>query len=295
MFSNSHLANHFESEYRSNLEQSPNHSYVGEYLENKCGSNVEQFNKLSNSNPVSSESSISELSNKFNINEVIGNNTPFENFIGSKFGNVFQSRRYSVETGQIIPENIEIVYDHFQSSFEKLKSEFEQYRKQTDESISELKALNSLNQNSDSPIKEQVKKLDPNAIIPTRGSKFAACKDLYSPIDTIVPAGKNLLIKTNIAIAWDNPEYYMQILSRSGLCYKYNTVVQAGVCDQDFRNNVGVLLQNNSDVDFVIRRNDRIGQYTFVKIATIESEEVEEFTIELESNRNGGGFGSTGR
>lgn len=142
-------------------------------------------------------------------------------------------------------------------------------------------------------IKEQIKKLSPDAIIPKRGTKFSACKDLYSPIDAVVPAGKNLLIKTDIAIAWDNPEYYMQILSRSGLAYKNNVVVQAGVVDVDYRANIGVLLQNNSNVDFVVKRGDRIGQYVYVKITTEESEEVNEFTIPLESDRNGG-FGSTG-
>lgn len=147
-------------------------------------------------------------------------------------------------------------------------------------------------------IKEQIKKLDPNAIIPIRGTKFAACKDLYSPIDTVVPAGKNLLIKTNIAIAWDNPNYYIQLLSRSGLTYKYNVVVQAGVIDRDYflaaNNNIGVLLQNNSDVDFVVRRSDRIAQYAYVKINTEESEVVEEFTFSLDSDRKGG-WGSTGK
>lgn len=143
-------------------------------------------------------------------------------------------------------------------------------------------------------IKEQIKKLSHDAIIPVRGTKFSACKDLFSPIDAVVPAGKNLLIKTNLAIAWDNPEYYMQLLSRSGLSYKNNIVVQAGVIDFDYRANIGVLLQNNSDVDFVVKRNDRIAQYAYVKIITEESEVVEEFTFYLESNRTGG-FGSTGK
>lgn len=142
--------------------------------------------------------------------------------------------------------------------------------------------------------REEVKKLDDNAIIPTRGSTFAACKDLYSPIDTIVPAGKNLLIKTNIAIAWNNSDYYMQILSRSGLAYNNNVVVQAGVVDIDYRANIGVLLQNNSDKDFEVKRGNRIAQYTYVKIIKEDSEEVIDFTIDLQSNRSGG-FGSTGK
>lgn len=141
--------------------------------------------------------------------------------------------------------------------------------------------------------REQVKLLSTDAFIPTRGSIFAACKDLYSPINCIVPAHRNLLIKTDIAIAWNDPDYYMQLLSRSGLAYKNNVVVQAGVIDIDYRQNIGVLLQNNSDEDFIIRRGDRIAQYTYVKIIKEELDIVDEFTIEVNSNRNGG-FGSTG-
>lgn len=146
---------------------------------------------------------------------------------------------------------------------------------------------------SDKLFKEQIKLLTEDAIIPTRGSTYAACKDLYSPIDCVVPAGKNLLIKTNVAIAWNDSEYYMQLLSRSGIAYKNNVVVQAGVIDIDYRANIGVLLQNNSDKDFIVTRGMRIAQYTYMKIIKGESELVDEFSIDLDSNRNGG-FGSTG-
>lgn len=145
-----------------------------------------------------------------------------------------------------------------------------------------------------SVFKEEILCLEENAIIPTRATTYAACKDLFSPIDCIVPAGKNLLIKTNIAIAWNDPTYYMQLLSRSGLAYKNNIVVQAGVIDFDYRKNIGVLLQNNSDNDFVVNAGDRIAQYTYIKIVNNESSSiVSEFTIPLNSNRIGG-FGSTG-
>lgn len=142
---------------------------------------------------------------------------------------------------------------------------------------------------------EQVKLLSNTAMVPMRATTVSACKDLFSPIDCIIPAGKNLLIKTDIAIAWNDPNYYMQLLSRSGLAYKNNIVVQAGVIDIDYRQNIGVLLQNNSDVDFEVKRGDRIAQYTYVKIMNQEeSELVDEFFIDIISNREGG-FGSTGR
>ena len=141
---------------------------------------------------------------------------------------------------------------------------------------------------------EEIMLLTPNGIIPTKGSTYAACKDLYSPIDTVVPAMANVLIKTDIAISWTNPKYYMQLLSRSGLAYKCNITVQAGVIDMDYRKNIGVLLQNNSNSDFKITRGDRIAQYTYLQIpSAIESSVVDEFKPLTNNNRTGG-FGSTG-
>lgn len=143
--------------------------------------------------------------------------------------------------------------------------------------------------------KEQIKFLSSQAILPKRGTILSACKDLFSPIDCIIPAGRNFLIKTDIAISWNDSSYYMQLLSRSGLAYKNNIVVQAGVIDCDYLSNIGVLLQNNSDIDFEVKRGDRIAQYTYIKIMNQEEPEiVEEFSIEFTSTRSGG-FGSTGR
>lgn len=142
-------------------------------------------------------------------------------------------------------------------------------------------------------INEEVILLNEEALLPSRGSEEAACKDLYSPVDVTIPPGENKLIKTGVALGWDNPNYYVQLLSRSGLAYKNNVVVQAGVIDRDYQKEIGVLLQNNSKVPFKVEKGDRIAQYTYLKIATVNSMTVTEFTP-LESSR-GGGFGSTGR
>lgn len=131
-------------------------------------------------------------------------------------------------------------------------------------------------------------------IEPEYGTKFSACKDLFSPINTVVPAGKRVLIMTNVAIAWDNDDYYMQLLSKSGIAWKKKTDVKAGVIDIDYRKNIGVILHNYSDVDFEIKTGDPIAQYIYLKSAEIESKVVTEFTTECDSDRIGG-FGSTSK
>lgn len=177
--------------------------------------------------------------------------------------------------------------------------------------------LNELSNKIYTPLKEEIMKLKPDAYIPTRGNPDDACKDLFAlytvvkikhisdgiekevNIETdqmIVPAHGNILIKTGIALAWDSPEYYVQILSRSGMAYKNNLVAQAGVIDYSYRQDIGVLLHNNTDKPFVVKKGDRIAQYTYVRIAPYNNTDtriVEKFSIPKFSDREGG-FGSTG-
>jgi dUTP pyrophosphatase len=143
-------------------------------------------------------------------------------------------------------------------------------------------------------INEQYLKLNENAILPITGTKYSAGKDLSSPIDCVIPAHGKKIIMTNLAIAWDNPYYYMQFFSRSGLVHKHHVSCCAGVIDFDYRKNLGVILENHSDVDFIVKAGDRIAQYIYLKIPIISSStEVTDFE-DLETDRDGG-FGSTGK
>lgn len=78
---------------------------------------------------------------------------------------------------------------------------------------------------------------------------------------------------------------------RSGLAWKHFIDVGAGVIDEDYRGNVGVILFNHGEVDFPVKRGDRIAQLVLEKISTPEVVEVESLD---ETDRAAGGFGSTG-
>ena len=137
-----------------------------------------------------------------------------------------------------------------------------------------------------------IKRVSEDAIIPTKGSKYSAGFDLYSPIDTVVKANDRLLIDTKIQI---NFPYgcYGRIAPRSGLALKYGIDVLAGVIDFDFLGNIGVILHNTSTSDYNVKKGDRIAQLIIEKIETdIEVKEVDKLG---ESDRGAGGFGSTGK
>ncbi|KAJ0086531.1 hypothetical protein Patl1_09125 [Pistacia atlantica] len=136
----------------------------------------------------------------------------------------------------------------------------------------------------------RVKKLSEKAVLPSRGSPFAAGYDLSSATETKVPARGKALVPTDLSIAI--PEgTYARVAPRSGLAWKHSMDVGAGVIDADYRGPVGVILFNHSDVDFEVKAGDRIAQLIIEKIMTPDVLVVEDLDSTL---RGEGGFGSTG-
>lgn len=84
-----------------------------------------------------------------------------------------------------------------------------------------------------------------------------------------------------------------QVRPRSGLAAKKGiTVLNApGTVDADYRGEIGVILANISNEDFVINDGERIAQLVIAKHERADWEEVE---ILSETERGAGGFGSTG-
>jgi len=136
-----------------------------------------------------------------------------------------------------------------------------------------------------------IKKLSENATIPSKGTNFAAGYDLYAAEDAVVVSGTRKLIKTNISMEI-TPGYYGRIAPRSGLAYKNGIDVLAGVIDSDYRGDIGVILYNtDSNIDFSVKKGDRIAQIIFEVCHSALFMESEKLDNTL---REAGGFGSTG-
>jgi dUTP pyrophosphatase len=84
-----------------------------------------------------------------------------------------------------------------------------------------------------------------------------------------------------------------QVRPRSGLAAKKGiTVLNApGTIDADYRGEIGVILVNLSNEDFVINNGERIAQLVIAKHERAEWAEVE---LLSDTDRGEGGFGSTG-
>jgi len=142
-----------------------------------------------------------------------------------------------------------------------------------------------------------IKKLQETAKIPTRATDSDAGYDLYAIEDGVVPTGGRKVVGTGISIAIPmsrsilTPSYYGRIAPRSGLAVKKGIDVLAGVVDSGYRGEVGVVLQNFSDEDFLYKKGDRVAQLILEQCNTIEWIESDELD---DSERSDGGFGSTG-
>ncbi|WNW01188.1 dUTP diphosphatase [Tenacibaculum sp. HL-MS23] len=100
------------------------------------------------------------------------------------------------------------------------------------------------------------------------------------------------IIKTGLFIALPNG-FEAQVRPRSGLAAKKGITVlnSPGTVDADYRGEIGVILVNLSNEDFIVNDGERIAQLVIAKHERVNWQEV---TILNETERGAGGFGSTG-
>ena len=142
------------------------------------------------------------------------------------------------------------------------------------------------------PVK--IKKIKPNAAIPTYGSMYAAGADLYACIDSAVSVqpGETHMIPTGLAM--ELPEGYAGLIyARSGLASKKGLAPanKVGVIDSDYRGEVMVALHNHSAVEASIEPGERIAQLVITPYIMGIFDEAEDLS---DTERGAGGFGSTG-
>lgn len=141
----------------------------------------------------------------------------------------------------------------------------------------------------------RVKKLRENALMPTYGSVEAAGADLYACLSetvTIAP-GQSAFIPTGLAM--ELPKGYAGLIyARSGLACKRGLAPanKVGVVDSDYRGEFLIVLHNHGTEPQTVAHGDRIAQLVITPVITPGFVEATELT---DTDRSGGGFGSTGR
>lgn len=137
------------------------------------------------------------------------------------------------------------------------------------------------------------KRIHPDAEIPAYAHESDAGMDVKSVDDTIVKARSRALVRTGLVMILP-PMYEAQVRPRSGLALKSGITVlnTPGTIDSGYRGEVGVILFNSGDVDFEVKKGDKIAQIVIAPVTRPEA--IEETDAIDDTDRGAGGFGSTG-
>jgi dUTP pyrophosphatase len=123
--------------------------------------------------------------------------------------------------------------------------------------------------------------------IPAYKTPGSAGVDLVACIEQsiVIAAGKNILIGSGLAVNIQDP----------GLCLNNQIRVGQGlgIIDSDYHGEIGVILHNDGQSDYIVQPGERIAQLLFMPVVQVAFKLVEDFTTI--TDRGEGGFGHTGR
>ena len=140
----------------------------------------------------------------------------------------------------------------------------------------------------------KIKKLHPNAILPSYQTEQAAAMDVHAFLDApiVLQPLERAMIPTGLA--FEIPDgYEMQVRARSGLSIKHGITMVNGVgtIDADYRGELNILVINLGQEPFEIEPDMRIAQLLVTKYEKVAWQLTEDLS---ETARGAGGFGSTG-
>lgn len=137
----------------------------------------------------------------------------------------------------------------------------------------------------------KIKKIN-DGKLPEYKTTGASGADCYARIEkpVVIKAKKTETIPLGFAV--EIPAgYEMQIRPRSGLARKDGVKAVLGTIDSDYRGEVCAIIFNDSEKDFEVKDGDRIAQAVVAPVIQVNWDVVESLT---DTERGGGGFGSTG-
>jgi len=136
----------------------------------------------------------------------------------------------------------------------------------------------------------KIRRIHPEAKLPSYGHKGDAGLDLFSCADDVLGAGEVKAIRTGIKVAI--PRGYVGLIwDKSGISLK-GVHKLAGVVDAGYRGEVQVVMINLGNTPYEIKTGMKIAQMLIQPISEVEVIEVEDLDDTL---RGEGGFGSTGQ
>lgn len=139
----------------------------------------------------------------------------------------------------------------------------------------------------------KVKLIHDEAILPYQANEGDAGLDLYAVEEKIIKPGEAELIGTGIQIELPGGTE-AQIRPRSGLALKHSITVlnSPGTIDEGYRGEIKVILINHGKGDFKVEKEMRIAQMVIAPVIQVKLEQTE---VLSDTDRDKGGFGSSGK
>lgn len=127
-------------------------------------------------------------------------------------------------------------------------------------------------------------------MLPTKERKSDSGWDLYALKEITLAPNQTTVVPTGLAFSIPK-RYEIQVRPRSGVSTKTPLRVILGTVDQEYRGEVGIMVQNTSDTVFVIPKHFKLAQAVLTELPESSMIEVKELD---DTNRGNKGFGSSG-
>lgn len=140
-------------------------------------------------------------------------------------------------------------------------------------------------------MKLKIKKLHPNAKIPSYAHSGDAGFDLYVPESITLQPGDRKTIP--LGVAMEIPDGYVGLMfDKSSLSHRQGLKTFGNVIDSGYRGEIHAGLINQSGQTQTLEAGQKIIQMLIMPVITVNIEEAEELS---ESKRGDGAFGSSGK
>lgn len=141
-------------------------------------------------------------------------------------------------------------------------------------------------------MKIKIKRFDKELPLPEYKTEGAACMDLYTRKDTVIPAKSFGRVPLNVAM--EIPKCTFVLLVARSSAHKIGLLPSngVGIGDEDFKGDndeYNFLVYNVTDKDVLVEKGTRIAQMMVLDVKKVDIEEVEKL-----GNKDRGGVGSTG-
>jgi dUTP pyrophosphatase len=137
----------------------------------------------------------------------------------------------------------------------------------------------------------KILKTDSDAKAPSYANPGDAGMDFYSAENIVIKPNERKVVRTGVKMAI--PAGYVGLVwDKSGLAAKKGIKTMAGVIDAGYRGEVGIVLHNLGNEDFIVEKNMKIAQMLIQPVHNPDLVEVKELD---ETKRGEGGFGSSGK